>query len=60
MHYHPPTALYLGLAGLSACNYKEAEAVASLVLYLTLSGVPRESVSVITPCERPPFELASL
>ena len=38
-----------GLAGLSACNYKEAEAVASLVLHLTICGVPRESVSIITP-----------
>jgi len=37
------------VAGLSACNYKEAEAVASLVRHLTLNGVPHETISIITP-----------
>jgi len=38
------------VAGLSACNYVEAEAVANVVKYLTVAcGVPPPSISVITP-----------
>lgn len=37
------------VAGLSACNYIEAEAVARLTAYLLLCGVPQTSISIITP-----------
>ena len=37
------------VAGLSACNYVEAEHVAALTSYLILCGVPPPSISIITP-----------
>ncbi|KAK3285890.1 hypothetical protein CYMTET_6522 [Cymbomonas tetramitiformis] len=37
------------VAGLSACNYVEAAAVAALVQWLLLCGAPAGSISVITP-----------
>jgi superfamily I DNA and/or RNA helicase len=37
------------VAGLSACNYVEAEAAAALTSYLILCGVPPPSISIITP-----------
>lgn len=37
------------VAGLSACNYIEADAVANLVKWFLLCGVPPASISVITP-----------
>ena len=37
------------VAGLSACNYVEAEAAARLVQWLLLCGMPAPGISVITP-----------
>ena len=37
------------IAGLSACNLAEAEAVASLTKWLLLCGCPPASISIITP-----------
>jgi superfamily I DNA and/or RNA helicase len=37
------------IAGLSACNQDEAEAVASLTKWLLLCGCPPASISIITP-----------
>ena len=37
------------VAGLSKCNYVEANAVASLTSYLLTCGVPQACISVITP-----------
>ena len=37
------------VAGLSKCNYVEANAVASLTSYLLTCGVPKSCISVITP-----------
>jgi len=37
------------IAGLSACNQGEAEAVASLTKWLLLCGCPPASISIITP-----------
>ncbi len=37
------------IAGLSACNMAEAEAVASLTKWLLLCGCPPASITIITP-----------
>ncbi len=37
------------LAGLSACNHVEAEAVAKLVQWFVACGVPPQAITVITP-----------
>jgi hypothetical protein len=37
------------IAGLSACNENEALSIVELVKYLTLCGIPDESMTIITP-----------
>ena len=37
------------IAGMSACNMVEAEAVAALTKWLLICGVPPASISIITP-----------